>query len=249
MVHVVFEGVDFGGKGICLKAIKDYELNKGDKKIFDVDEFQNKFGRNPVPGEFPNSPLVVIYSEPTFAGVGKLLRDQILKDKDVDHSVDIEAEAFALDRRMLFEQTFRGLITKGKKDLSILGSRGIISSLVYQGGRIVSERGNSYYEARDEILSLPGNYYVWTNFMPDAVGITVVNDVNQLLKRGEEREKKDGAKYETAENIIQISKMYTDPKLLEDLKRKTTLEIIDAEQSVDHTQSQAIDIWKKHTER
>ncbi len=240
--HAVFEGVDFCGKGTAINAIIEFEKSRG-TKVFDLDEYQKKHGHNPTLEEIPEEIGLVVYSEPTWCIFGRVIRSEIIANNKRDYTGLATAEAYALDRRVLFEN-FLGPLLENRKDMKLLGSRSLVSSLVYQAHQMKMPS----FRAMMNILKISGNNFVWTYYLPGLLGINIVDDTADLIRRKELRkEKVDDSIFEDIKTLTELSKLYKSRVLKEMLKNEeTSVVYIDTSKSVEETGAEAVKVWKKY---
>ena len=167
----------------------------------------------------------------------------------MEYSAEAIAEAFALDRRILFE-TLLGPLIEERPDIFLLGSRSLVSSLVYQARQMQQHtNGLSLFAAMKLVRDIPGNDYVWRNFLPDLVGITVVNDPKELMRRKAERRKNDDAIFEEIGTLVELSSLYQHHLLQKMLRgRGVSIRYIDAGESVEDTEREAIRVWREYVD-
>lgn len=190
----MIEGMDLAGKGIILSAIKEF-LVKGENVVFDAPEFERRNGRMPTKDDIVTYDAV-LSAEPTFALVGKAIREDIVKDNGIDYGAKTTAMAYALDRDMLYQNLILPALELKK---TVVQERGLPSSLVYQP---IQEDGMDM----QDILEMPGNKIAMKN--PPDVLIVLTADPAAVISRIEGREKKDKAIFENLEFQAQIKKRY-----------------------------------------
>ncbi|MGM5482217.1 MAG: dTMP kinase [Nanobdellota archaeon] len=179
---IMIDGLDGSGKGTAVSALRDYFGQKG-KKIFDLREYWKS--TNSIPSlEEVNDYDVICSAEPTFSMVGKVIRDEIVRTNSRKYSGTTTAQAFALDREILYKKL---IIPARKAGKIIIQERGITTSLVYQPVQ------NEKIKLK-EIINIPGNQVAIKN-SPDLLIITCVQP-EIAIKRLKEREKKDKAIFE-----------------------------------------------------
>ncbi len=179
---VIVDGLDGSGKGVVVDSFREYFESKG-KKVFDLRECWKEGKDTPEFDEIKDYD-VIVSCEPTYTGVGKVLRDEIVKKNARKYSGLSTAHAFALDRAILYKKLFIPALAAGKM---IFQERGVVTSLVYQPVQL--ER----ISLRD-IIMIPGNNLA-VKYAPDLLVITKV-DPKVVMKRLENREKKDHAIFE-----------------------------------------------------
>ena len=126
---------------------------------------------------------VIISAEPTYALVGKGIRQEIIKKNEREYSAHSTAFAFSLDREILYRKLLIPALKAGKL---IFQERGITTSLIYQ-----PVQGNI---SMNEILALPGNKLA----MQHSPGLVLIPKVTAQtsIVRLKNRSKKDDAIFE-----------------------------------------------------
>lgn len=204
-LFIMLEGIDGAGKGIIGKNIlKHFPI----EKIFDLDQYLTEHQNYPEITDWENFP-VISSSEPTYAPVGKYIRQE-LTNKDKNYSSAALAQAYALDRQVLYEKVILPALEKGKL---IIQSRGFVSSIVYQ-----NLGANNNGLPLEEILNLPGNKLALQR-TPDYVIIPTLKDAKQAFERLLARtEKQDNSIFEKLDFLTKAQLKYQGDELREFLK-------------------------------
>lgn len=242
-------GLDGVGKGESIDAIAKLETDRG-RIIFDVNIWWGTdlislplHDYNPRLDDFKDHNLLIT-SEPTYAGIGRRIRTEYIRKNGRDYDPRLIAEAYALDRRELYQTT---IIPARLSGIDILQSRGVVTSLVYQLLDI-QERGGGK-DIINEILDLPGNRLAMISaHAPTLLLIPTVENVDSLAERLRARtDKRDDAIFETVEFQRKLKGIYESVWLKELFENVGTKVVyIDAGISVEHTRSEAIRVWKEH---
>ena len=101
-LFIVADGLDGIGKGEIERALIGYEQKLG-RAVFDVISF-SKANRKGLPElkDFWNPPYTyydtIINAEPSYVGIGQIIRDEIISKNKRDYSFMDEIEAYSLDR-------------------------------------------------------------------------------------------------------------------------------------------------------
>ncbi len=232
---IVVDGMDGAGKSVFLESLKN-ELKKDNQKIFDVNEFWEKNNRLPDFSEVEN--FEALYSsEPTYFGIGKFIREVLIsKDSKINYSTSVLAQAYALDRQILYEGLILPFLKKGGL---VFQSRSVSTSLVYQ--RITGRKDEIDFE---EVLNLPGNQFALKN-SPDFLIILTV-DVQKTITRLANRTKNDNSIFEKATFQKKVKKEFESnwfKKMFE--KRGTKVIYMDANKTIEYSKQQMIDFFKK----
>lgn len=233
---VVFDGLDGVGKGVFLNECIE-EVKKEGRKIFDVHEYWKK---NNYPPSSDNlaSHNVIITSEPTFAGIGRYIREELIAKNGRDYSPQTIAEAYALDRRILYEMVILPALEQG---IDIFQSRSISTTIIYQRQSAL-DLGEDF--SVKEILDIPGNAFCMKHPM-DFLIIPTIKNVEEALKRVSEREKDDNCIFENLEFQLKIKEQYESyefRKIFEDQGVKIVY--LDAGKSLDFSKEQAREFYR-----
>ncbi len=178
---VMVDGLDGSGKSAAMQALKEW-AHERKLKTFDLKTHWREHDTIPSLDDTEGCE-VIISAEPTYALVGKGIREEIIKDNKRDYSAQSTAFAFSLDREILYR---RLLIPALKAGRYVFQERGIVTSMVYQPvqGQI----------SLTEIINLPGNRLA----LQHAPGLVIVPKLSAItcLERLKNRSKKDDAIYE-----------------------------------------------------
>ncbi|MBI4983342.1 hypothetical protein HZC32_01750 [Candidatus Woesearchaeota archaeon] len=182
----------------------------------------------------------MITSEPTFVGLGKYLREELIAKNQRNYSPEAVAEAYALDRRILYEQLTLPLLEAG---IDIYQSRSFASSIVHQ-------RQSALDEGRDfkmeEILAIPGNAFCYAHPM-DYLIVPIIEDVQEAIRRSQQREKKDHCKFENLEFQLKLKVHYESEEFRAVFSKiKVPLIYMDAGVSIEHSRQQAREFYHQH---
>ncbi len=236
---IVVDGMDGAGKSVFLEALIG-EFKKNNKKVYDVHNLWKKEDRLPQPSEIKNHDAVYV-SEPTHYGPGKLLRKILLsKTGEIEYSTQAIAQAFALDRQILYEGLNLPALKSGKH---ILQSRSVSTSLVYQ--KITGTKDNM---SLDDIMNLLGNEFALKH-APDYLIILTV-EPEQIIERLNLREKNDNAIFENIEFQKKVKKGFEEEsfrKIFE--KRGTKFIYMDASKTIDYSRQQMIDFFNNELKK
>lgn len=234
---IVIDGLDGIGKGEIESAIVDHESAKG-TKILDLKEYWKNYHRHPEINEIENYEMI-ISAEPTVAWIGSSLREEIIASNERKYSVLSIAQAFALDRLVLLRRVILPALDKG---IRVLQSRSVVSSIIYQQLE-AKEQGSAL--TKEEIMNIEGNKFALDN-PPSLFIIPTIKNVDEVIKRLQNRDKKDNSQYETLAFQIKI-KPHFESQWLKDLleSKGTKVEYIDVGISIEETRKQAIEIYQR----
>ncbi len=216
----------------------EWAENKG-LKVFDLAEYLKRHRMFPFLEEIKDYD-VVISAEPTFAWIGIAIRDEIIRKKHYQFSAMSAAQAYALDREILFKRIIGPFLALPNK--IVFQQRSFISSIVYQPvhASFQGEQLNEY-----AILALPGNHFVFENYSPDLLMIMRC-DSKIRMERERTREKKDNAWYEQLEFQQKLEERYNSKWLRGLLEPKgTKVRFIDTNPPAteEDTRKSAVRIW------
>ncbi len=173
---VMVDGLDGSGKGTIVDGLAEWAEKKA-MKTLDLRSYCNE--KNDFPSEAEiNDAEVIMSCEPTFCYVGKAIRDELVRANGRQYSAWSLAQAFSLDREILYRRAIIPAVKAGKY---VFQERGLTSSLVYQP---VQE-----HIQLSELLRLPGNRLAMQN-APSLLLIAKVSP-ETVLKRLGSRAKKD----------------------------------------------------------
>ena len=232
---LIVDGLDGSGKGVVIDALRNY-LEDNELKIFDLREYWKEHNDIPELSQIQEYD-VICSSEPTFSMVGKVIREEIVRDNQRKYSALSTAHAFALDREILYKKLLMPARQAGK---IIIQERGVITSIVYQP--VQRERINL-----KDLINLPGNRLALKN-SPDLLLIIKVEPM-EVMRRLKERAKKDHAIFENLLFQRKVEQRYESDwlrKLFEQFKAKVIYLDTNPPLTVTDTKETAVNIWKDH---
>ncbi|OGH91965.1 MAG: hypothetical protein A2534_01225 [Candidatus Magasanikbacteria bacterium RIFOXYD2_FULL_39_9] len=140
---IMLDGIEGGGKSTIVETWKKFLTDQG-RTIFDLKKYCIDNNRYPDYEEL--KPFDFIFSaEPTFFGVGKIIREELIKSGN-NYPERAIAEAYSLDRLILYKK----LIIPALQDKKVvIKDRGVSTSLCYQA--------LSQNLSLDFLSQLPGN--------------------------------------------------------------------------------------------
>ncbi len=240
---VVVDGIDGVGKGVFLDKFVKCAKQDG-KRVFDVHEFWKMHDYHPDITQIGYLYDVIVTSEPTFIGVGKLVREKLTAKNGREYSPAVVMEAFALDRRILYEQLVLPALAEG---IDVYQSRSFSTSLVYQSQMMLDKKLiASINWAMQHILKIPGNAFCYKNPMDFLVVPTII-DVNEALRRAGVREKQDNSVFENLEFQLNAKKHYESSDFKEVFERiGVPIRYLDAGKTIEFSQEQAREFYVKN---
>lgn len=189
----MIDGIDGSGKSTVVQIWKDYLAEQGNA-IFDLKHYWQTNGKYPELHEMKNYDFI-FSCEPTFAGMGKVIRDELIKN-GADYPSRAIIEAFSLDRLILYKKIIIPLLHSGK---AVIQDRGVSTSLAYQS-LSRSERDPDSPSGQNEftfakIAEFVGNKLALEN-RPDYLVIAKIPADKALARLRDRSEKKDNAVFE-----------------------------------------------------
>ena len=174
---IVIDAIDKAGKDTVAGALFAW-LEAHGRKGFD---YNAKGPDVPIPDEAD----FLVVNEPTYWGMGKYVREIIMKDKAFN--AWSTAMAYALDREALYRQTVLPFL-RAKPGRLVIQVRGLMCSLAYQ---TLQSEDEGLDLTTSQILELPGNQLELSR-PPDLVLVLVLSPEKaheRLLKTGEEKDR------------------------------------------------------------
>lgn len=191
----MMDAIDACGKDTLIELL----LNEfKEKNIFNLNQYWQTHGQHPEK-EIWQAADIIISSEPSYAPIGAYIRNELIR-KGTNYSTQSIAQAYALDRNVLYEKVLLPALAAGK---IVIQSRGVSTSIVYQ-----QITGNNDKFSLEEILALPGNQLALNN-APDFLIIPYVDDVQKTLaERLGNRDKQDNAIFEKADFLSKVQSVF-----------------------------------------
>ncbi len=250
-LFIVVDGIDGVGKGVVERALIEYEQKRG-KAVFDSIAF-SRANRKGIPEikDFWNPPETyfdtVVTAEPTYAGIGHVIRFEIISINERPYSVKDQIEAYGLDRLVSMK---RVVIPALKNGLTVLQSRSVASTLTYQMLKAKEENLNPE-AVKKMILDHAGNK-LQLEWAPDLIIIPTIRDMKELMHRLKvraETQKDDKAIFEHEEFQAKLNAMYQSEWLRKlFIQHGTTVRYLDAGISIEETKKQTVAIYKEFLE-
>ncbi|OGH87456.1 MAG: hypothetical protein A3J93_02900 [Candidatus Magasanikbacteria bacterium RIFOXYC2_FULL_42_28] len=179
---ILIDGIDGSGKSTVIETWKKYLVAQGNA-IFDLKEYLKKTGEYPKLSEL-NGYDFIFSAEPTYAGVGAVIRDELIKN-GTTYPVEAVAEAYALDRLILYTKIIIPLLKDGRV---IIQDRGISTSLAYQS------LAHKNFTMK-KISALPGNNLALTH-RPDHLILVKTNPTTSAQRLSGRAQKQDNVIFE-----------------------------------------------------
>lgn len=244
---IAIDGLDGIGKGEIERALIEYEQKLGRATFDTVSWSKAKQSGLPELTDFWDPPSTyfntIVTAEPTYSGIGHIIRFELIAKNGRDYSAEIQAQAHSIDRLVQMRKLVIPALQNGVR---VIQSRCFASTLSYQA--LVAEReGKNPEEVRKNILEHEGNQLqiAWN---PDLLIIPTIDDVNKVIDRMKERrelKKDDKAIFDNIEFQGRLKPIYESDwmrKKFEDLGTKVAY--INAGTSVSSSRDQVTDIYK-----
>jgi len=226
---IMVDGLDGSGKGKAIEALRELAHSRK-LKTFDLKTYWKDYDTIPTLQDIGDAE-VIISAEPTYALVGRGIREEIIRDNKREYSAQSTAFAFSLDREILYRRLIIPALKAGK---IVIQERGIITSIVYQ-----PVQGNI---SLNEIINLPGNRLA----LQHAPGLVIIPRLTPktAMQRLKQREKKDNAIFENLPFQEKIKERFESEWLQTLLKNNgSKVEYIDNEHtSVDEFKSKVAEV-------
>ncbi|MFH0701444.1 MAG: hypothetical protein V2A62_03330, partial [Candidatus Woesearchaeota archaeon] len=236
---VVVDGIDGVGKGVFLNTLVEEAVKEG-KRVFDVHQFWKTHDFHPDSKDIISNYDIIITSEPTFVGAGRLIREELIAKNGRDYTPEATAEAYALDRRILYETLLLPILAAG---IDVYQSRSFSTSIVYQR-QMALDLGRDFKV--EDILSIPGNAFCYAHPM-DFMIVPTIKDAAEAIRRAEGREKQDNCKFENLDFQLKIKKHYESEEFRRVFERiGVPVVYMDAGKSLEFSQQQARDFYQAH---
>lgn len=234
---IFIEGIDGSGKGVVIDTFKELAGKEG-LKVFDLRSFIKK------EKEFPEYESIedydiIVSAEPTYGWVGRAIREELIKDNKRKYSALAVAQAYSLDRHILYSRLLIKALQDGK---TVLQERSVVSSIAYQPLQAQMQGEDLSLET---VLKLPGNKIAIEDYPPSVVIITRL-DPETALQRLADRNKKDACIFERLEFQKKLQERY-ESTWLKALFEKQGSKVIylDTDKTLEDTKSKAKKIWEE----
>lgn len=246
-LFVVVDGLDGIGKGEIERVLRGYEEKQG-KAVFDAIAWSKAYERLPELKDFWETPVphfnTVMNAEPTYVGIGKVIRDEITRRNSRQYPSEVHVEAYSIDRLISMQMVVVPALEHG---LNVLQSRCVASTLCYQA-LLAQIEGKDIDVVRERILKHPGNIYQ-LEYAPNLLIIPTVESSEVLQERLKERgknEKEDKSMFENAEFQGKLKPLYEDSWLRKVFEEHgTSVAYLNAGVSVESTRNQALEVYKQ----
>ncbi|MEK7644138.1 MAG: hypothetical protein AAB390_02440 [Patescibacteria group bacterium] len=226
-MFIIIDGIDGSGKSTIINNWTTY-LRSQNKKIFILKDYWREFHTHPTFAEIEKYD-VVISAEPTNVWTGLAIREELIKNGN-DYPAETIAEAYALDRFMLYRRLIIPYLNLGK---IVIQDRGVSTSLCYQPIQ-------SQNLSMDDVAVIEGNALALKH-APDHLVIADVPAEIALARLDERTDKQDTAIFEKLDFLQKARTKFTDENYLSYFKKQgTKIHILDTNEKVDIMESIAV---------
>jgi thymidylate kinase len=227
-ILIVIDAIDGAGKDTVAEAVKTHIRASG-KSLVDLDaialEGSHAFTYAKGTDERFHGHDALFVSQPTYVGIGKVIREEIMKERTYDALST--AQAFALDRQVLYTRTILPFL-RVKPGRIVVQVRGLMSSLTYQ---TIQAEDEGIELTVEQLLELPGNALELSR-SPDLTLLLMVSPETAAERLAKRTEKVDGDKFADPQFQARVSLRYRSKDVLETFERRgTNIVFIDAEAS------------------
>ncbi len=227
----MIDGPDGSGKSTVIQAWKDSLTAEGNA-IFDLKQYWQTTGKYPELDELKSYDFI-FSCEPTYTGVGKVIREELIKT-GTDYSARAIAEAFSLDRLVLYTKLLIPLLQNKKV---IIQDRGVSTSLCYQ--QIQNPDFSFEY-----LSDFQGNKLALEN-RPDHLVLMEISPEEALKRIGGRSEKHDDAIFEKIDFQKKSIKMFASEEFQNLFtSRGSKIERLNAEAEIDIMKQEAVKLLK-----
>ena len=205
MIHI--DGIDGSGKSTLLNAALAWATAQG-FSTFDVVEWSKREHRLPTLEDIGDVD-VLFTAEPTHAGIGDVIRNEIIRDGS-PYDARFTAQAFALDRGVQYRRLILPFL-QSRPGRWVIQDRGLSTSLAYQP--LQSERDTAdpvQHVTLDWLLTHDGNQIAY-NAPPDVFVLVDIDPSVALARLANRTEKFDNHLYEKEDFQIALAERYKRP--------------------------------------
>lgn len=223
---IVVDAIDGAGKDTLARALKE-TLRLGSKlcNLDAVAKESRPLLYEPGDSEFFEPYDALFVSQPTYVGVGKVIREEIMKKSE--YNARSTAQAFSLDRHVLYERTILPFL-RARSNRVVIQVRGLMSSLTYQTIQADDEGSRLTVQ---ELLDLPGNALELSR-RPDLILLLMVTPETAAKRLQGRTDKQDGDKFVDPRFQARVSLRYRSKEVLEPFKLLgSNIVFIDAEKT------------------
>ena len=249
-LFIVVDGLDGIGKGEVERALRGFEEKQG-RAIYDTIAHSMAWEELPQLSDFFGIPKphynTIITAEPTFEGIGKVIREEIVAKNDRKYSAEMQIQAYSINRLVQMRKIVIPALQNG---INIIQSRCCAATLTYQS-LTAEQEGLNPEDVRKRILEHEGNI-LQLEYRPDLLIIPTIEDVASLMARIETRgktRKDDNSEFENARFQGKLKPLFESDWLRNIFtNRGTQVAYINAGISEQSTRNQAVEIYSSFLE-
>ena len=226
-MFIMIDGIDGSGKSTIIETWKNF-LRENGNGFLDLVEYWKMRDSYPEKNEIRPYEFI-ISGEPTYTGVGKVLRQELIKNGN-NYTPQAIAEAFSLDRAVLYEKV---IIPALKDKKFIIQDRGISSTLAYQP--IQTKQITTKY-----LANLSGNKLA-LKYRPDYLFIMNTKPEEAIKRIKNRADKQDNAIFEKLKFLKKLDKKFRSTEYQKIFKKAGTKIIyLEGNQKIDIMKAQAL---------
>ena len=227
----MLDGIDGSGKSTVLQAWKD-DLAAQGNAIFDLKNYWQTTGRYPEISEMKSYDFI-FSCEPTYAGIGSVIRNELVRHPD--YPPQAVAEAFSLDRLILYTKIIIPLLAEGR---CVVQDRGVSSSLAYQSLQ-------SPELTFDKLANLPGNQLALEH-RPDYLVLCDLPAEEAITRLEGRLDKQDGAIFEKRSFLKKLQSQYQSPEFQNIFtERGSKIKLLPTGVNIDTMKEQAVILLRR----
>jgi dTMP kinase len=219
---IILDGIDGCGKSTLIKGLAE-EMKKRGKKVFSIADYCKEKDSFPELDSIIDND-VFLANEPTYCGVGGIIRKEIIAKNGRHYSASSTAQAYSLDRNILYKKLIIPLLNRGK---TVANDRSVTTSIIYQP--IQAEPLDLAV-----VLSLEGNAQA-LRYRPDLLVIAKLNPEIAIARLTKDRkEKDDNAIFEKLDFLKKADERFTSDWFKELFEsRGSRIEYIDMNRTIE----------------
>lgn len=232
-MFIMIDGIDGSGKDTILDAWVAH-LEAAGKKIFHLKQWWKEHHTHPEPDDLMGYD-VLTSAEPTYVWFGAAIRQEFIRASHRKYSTKAIAQAFSLDRLVLYK---RVILPAQKQGMIILQSRGVSTTLAYQTAQGDPNVTPEY------IMKLRGNAFALKH-APNVLFIADLDPAIAIQRLAARNEKQDNAIFEKKELLERLrANFHADwyRQIFE--SRGTNVVYFPTEDSLDRMKEKAVDELK-----
>lgn len=228
----MIDGIDGSGKSTAVQAWKDYLTAQGNA-IFDLKHYWQTTGKYPELEELKKYDFV-FSCEPTYTGVGKVIREELVRT-GTNYPPRAIIEAFSLDRLVLYNKIIIPLLADGKV---VIQDRGVSTSLAYQS----LQNPEFTYE---KIAEFVGNKLALEH-RPDHLVIAKISAEKAAARLGSRFDKNDDVIFEKIEFLKKAAGVFYSDEYQNIFKeRGAAVHYLNTENEIDIMKQEAVELFKQ----